>query len=490
MLTVDGNVAWVGDDGTASGYADDVDLVVPLHGRLVTPGFVDAHTHLAATGFALQSVDLSQTTTLDQALDLLSRSSSSSSGPLLFGHGWDETRWPEGRAPTAAQLDRAVGARVAYVARVDAHSAVVSTALLDRCPEIVELDGWRGDGVVERDAHHAVRRSVDGLRTTADRKHALETALLRAASRGITCVHELNAPHIAPFDDFRTIREIATDCAVPEVIPYWGELLGTEPGDGAVFGFAGDLCADGAIGSRTAAMVEPYADADTSGHLYLDSDQIRDHVVACTRRHKQAGFHVIGDRATQVVVDGFTKAAQVVGVPALVAARHRLEHIEMADDSAISTLAQLGIVASVQPAFDAAWGAPGSLYDRRLGSARAEPMNRFGSMARAGITLAFGSDSPVTPLDPWGGVRAAVLHHAPSERLSVAAAFEAHTRGGHAARRDDGGGVLVPGRPATYAVWETGSKLSGLPQLDADVPLPRCVRTVVGGTVVFESEDD
>jgi predicted amidohydrolase YtcJ len=502
MLIVDGTVAWIGDDAGAAAYADSADEVVRLAGHLVTAGFVDAHTHVAGTGFALQSLDLSGTTTLSDALDALSRSSRDTTGPVLFGHGWDETRWAEGRAPTTAQLDRAVGRKVAYVARVDAHSAVVSTALIERCPEVVDLDGWRGDGVVERDAHHAVRRAVDDLRSRADRKEALHIALRHAASRGITCVHELNAPHIAPYDDFATIREIAAETAVPEVVPYWGELLtdDSDPDVRALAGFAGDLCVDGAIGSRTAAMTERYADADTCGHLYLDSDQVSRHVVACTRRTTQAGFHVIGDRATQVVIEGLRRAAEIVGTDALVSARHRLEHIEMADAAAIETMARLGVVASVQPAFDAAWGARDELYERRLGAARAETMNPFGSMVRAGVTLAFGSDTPVTPLDPWAGVRAAAFHHEPSERISVAAAFDAHTRGGHRARRDDEGGVLAPGQPASFAVWDVGEQpdvpLNGhrgsawLPTLRPDHPLPRCLATVVAGTTVYTEEDD
>ncbi len=338
----------------------------------MTPGFVDAHVHLAATGFALQSVDLSGTESLKEALDLLSRAGATLTGPVLFAHGWDETTWAEGRAPTAVELDRAVGGVLAYIARVDAHSAVVSSALARRSPDVAGLDGWRGDGLVERDAHHAMRLVVDELRSPRDRRSALEAALRQAARQGITCVHEVNAPHIAPFSDFAAIRALAGDMALPEVVPYWGALDGTGAADGdAVIGFAGDLCVDGAIGSRTAAMVDPYADADTSGYLYLDARQVADHVVSCTRRGKQAGFHVIGDRATRVVVDGFVEAAGVVGDTALVSARHRLEHMEMPDAEAVSTMARLGIVASVQPAFDAAWGGSGQLYERRLGASRA-----------------------------------------------------------------------------------------------------------------------
>ena len=108
-----------------------------------------------------------------------------------------------------------------------------------------------------------------------------------------------------------------------------------------------------------------------SGHLYLDREQVRAHVVACTRAGKQAGFHVIGDRAMREVASRTASAAADVGVDAMVAARHRLEHVEMPDADVIETMADLGVVASVQPAFDAAWGAPGELYDQRLGWERA-----------------------------------------------------------------------------------------------------------------------
>ena len=503
MVTVGDEIAWVGNDADAASYAAraDLDIVIDLAGALVTPGFVDAHVHLGPTGFALESIDLGTTTSLDEALDRLHAYALDFSGTVLFAHGWDETRWPEGRPFTQAELDRAVGGAVAYAARVDSHSAVVSAALLDRDPSISTREGWRGEGRVERDAHHAARTVTHALWTAADRERALRAALAHAAARGITSVHELNAPHIAPYDDFAMLRAIAADSVVPDVVPYWGSLLGAGAEDGdQLAGFAGDLCVDGAVGSRTACMHEAYADAESAGHLYLHRDQIADHVVFCTERNLQAGFHVIGDRAMTETAAGLRLAASRVGAEALVRARHRIEHVEMPADDDIACLAELGVVASVQPAFDAAWGAAGQLYGQRLGAARAQPMNPLGRMHRAGVALAFGSDSPVTPLDPWGGVRAAVHHHDPDERLTVSAAFGAHTRGGHRARRDDEAGALRPGAAASYAVWSVGSALTArapearagaavLPDLALDLPLPTCLRTVVRGRTSYDSGD-
>ncbi len=496
MLTVGDAVAWVGDDAGAERHRGDAE-VVELEGRLVAPGFVDAHVHVSKTGFALQSLDLGGATSLPDALDRLAGYADVSDSSVLFAHGWDETGWPEERPFTGSELDRAVGSRIAYVSRVDAHSAVVSAGLVRREPRVATLEGWRGDGVVERDAHHAARAVLDSLWTTADREQATLVALRHAAMMGVTTVHDVNAPHIAPFSDAGLIARLQRKHPLPEVVAYWGAFVGGDHPDAeGLAGYAGDLCVDGAIGSRTAALTTPYVDADTAGHLYLDDTQVRDHVVWCTERGVQAGFHVIGDRGVAATLAGLREAADKVGPDAFVAARHRLEHVEMISPAAISELAALGVVASVQPAFDAAWGWPGGLYERRLGAHRAAPMNPFASMARAGVVLAFGSDSPVTPIDPWAGVRAAVHHHNPDERMPVSAAFEAHTRGGHRACRNDAAGTLVPGSAASYAVWDLDPSAATsvgrqgvLPSLDPEEPLPACMRTVVSGTTVFDVEE-
>ena len=191
----------------------------------------------------------------------------------------------------------------------------------------------------------------------------------------------------------------------------------------------------------------------------------------CTERDLQAGFHVIGDRAMAETVAGFETAADKLGEDAVIRARHRLEHVEMPTPEGIAALARLGVVASVQPAFDAAWGDAGELYERRLGVDRAHPMNPFGSMHRAGVVLAFGSDSPITPIDPWAGVRAAAYHHAEDERMTVARGVQRphprrpprprRRRGrgarARALRRRTPSGISATTRPARVQTLTSGS---------------------------------
>ena len=164
--------------------------------------------------------------------------------------------------------------------------------------------------------------------------------------------------------------------------------------------------------------------------------------------------------------------------------RHRVEHAELVAD--VREFVRYGLVASVQPAFDATWGGEQGMYAERLGNERARQLNPFAAFAAAGVPMALGSDAPVTPLDPWGSLRAAVHHRTPGYGLTYRHAFAAHTVGGWRAVHVDDAGVLVPGSPATYAVWSTTASdlSSGLPDLDA--PDPVCLRTVVRGSVVFE----
>ncbi len=490
-MAVDGDtVTWIGSEDGAGAYAEHADEVIDLRGSLVTPAFVDAHVHATSTGLALEGLDLSSTASLGAALAAVERAGRLARGGIVLGHGWDETRWPERRPPTRHELDRASYGGVVYLSRIDVHSAVVSSALLAAAPEAWSAPGFRDDGWLTTEAHHLVRRVARESLSPAQRTAAHRGALRRASQLGIGCVHELAGPDISGAEDLSAILALADAEPGPEVVGYWGELGGAERArELGARGAAGDLFADGAIGSRSAALRTVYADAATSGHSYLTAAQVRDHVVAATVASVQAGFHAIGDAALDAVAAGFDEAAAVLGDDAVRAARHRVEHVEMIDAAGIAIFARLGIVASVQPAFDRLWGGSEGMYAQRLGTHRAAGLNPFATMRTAGVVLAFGSDAPVTPLDPWGTVRAAMHHHVARERLDAEVAFAAHTAGGwHAADRD-GEGTLRPGAAATYAVWDVEGPLVGLlPRLDLDAPLPRCRRTTVRGVTTFVEE--
>lgn len=515
MVVERGSVAWVGSEGAADSFADGVDEVIDLAGALVTPAFTDAHVHTTSTGLARTGLDLAGAPTLAAALDLVrEHAAAHPGGGVLLGHGWDASRWPEGRAPSRAELDRATGGRPLYLTRVDVHSAVVTSALLDQVGDIAGRAGYQPDGPLTADAHHAVRAAAFANVTDAQRADAQRAALRHAVTLGIGTLHECAGPDISSEGDLTDLLRLAGEEAGPRVFGYWAEAA-SSAGDlakvrelGAV-GAAGDLFVDGALGSHTACLHAPYADAASTGTQYLDQGAIATHVALCTEAGLQAGFHAIGDAAVAAVVAGVRAAADKVGLARVRAARHRVEHAEMLTPETIAAFAELGLTASVQPAFDAAWGGDEGMYVQRLGAERARTLNPYAALLRAGVPLALGSDSPVTPFDPWGTVRAAAFHRTPEHRISARAAFTAHTRGGWRAARRDDAGTLVPGAPADLAVWTAGdlvvqvpdervagwstdprSGTPGLPDLTPGLPLPVCVRTMVGGRTVYERPNE
>lgn len=411
MVVERGHIAWVGSEGAADAFAQGVDEVVDLDGALVTPAFTDAHVHTTSAGLALTGLDLTGAASLTDALRLVRAYAEGRPGDrVLLGHGWDAARWPERRAPRREELDEAAAGRPLYLSRIDVHSAVVTTALLDLVPAV----SVRGDEPLTRDDHHAVRRAALAAVTPTQRAEAQRAALDRAASLGIGSVHECGGPDISSAEDFADLLNLARERSGPRVFGYWADRDLEQAKELGAIGAAGDLFVDGALGSHTACLHAPYADAGHTGTGYLDAADVAAHVAACTEAGLQAGFHAIGDAALTAVVEGVRAAADKVGLARVRAARHRVEHAEMMTPVTIAAFADLGLTASVQPAFDAAWGGEDGMYADRLGAERARSLNPFAALLKAGVPLAFGSDAPVTPFDPWGTVRAAAFHRTPS----------------------------------------------------------------------------
>ncbi|MFN2561236.1 MAG: amidohydrolase [Jatrophihabitans sp.] len=478
-----GTLTWIGDE-TGAGERTGA-RVIDLGGAFVAPAFVDAHVHATSTGLALTGLDLRASGSVAEVLDAVERASRAARGRPVLGSGWDETRWPERRPPTAAELDRASYGGAVYLARVDVHSAVVSSSLMAAVPSVRGIEGFSPDGWQRGPAHDPVRVAAFAALTSGQRRDAQRAALRRAAELGIACVHEMAGPVISSEDDLAELMALAADEPLPEVVGYWAELFGIDTARelGAV-GAAGDLFCDGSLGSHTAALLEPYADRpDTSGLLRFETTDVAEHIARCTKAGLQAGFHAIGDAAVDQVLDAVDLVTERLGRPG--GAGHRIEHAEYVRNPA--RLAASGLIASVQPGFDALWGGTDGMYADRLGAGRALELNRFAELAAAGVPLAFGSDAPVTELGPWASVRAAAHPSASGAGVTPRSAFAAHTDGGWRAVGRGGEGVLTAGSSATFAVWQTADLREGLPDIAPGAELPACLATVVRGKVIHDA---
>ena len=441
ILVDDGTVAWLGADDTADGLVDRADEVVDLDGAIVTPGFVDTHVDLLATGLALL-----------------------------------EATMPAGAVPTDPLDD---GTRLTAYRRALAHAAA--------------------HGVVA--VHEMARPDTQG--TSSARAGRAEHRRAAQAEPEWTEVHDTQA-------GLRTLLETTEDpvSGLPAVIGYWGgrsdddvtELLAEVPGLTGVWAVV-----DGSLTEHSAWLRTPYADAPQTGsHGVLTADQVVERVVAATRLGVQVCLWAAGDAALDAVLAGVRAATGVLGVPAVAGARHRVEHVALADPQALADTAALGLAASVQPAFEATWG---ELAAVRVGD-RAADLYPLAGLARAGIPTGFGSAAPATPLDPWTGVRAAFAHHQPGQRVSARAAFRSATRGGWrlTGSDGDGSGELRVGAPAHLAVWRADDLVvqaadgrfstwsadarAGtpvLPSLAPDAAPPVCLRTVRSGITLHDT---
>ena len=476
-VLVDGErIAWVGTDPAD---APPCDRTVDLGAAWITPAFVDAHVHGTATGLAQTGLDLTGTTGGEELLDRLRRFAAAA-GDIVMGNGWDDFGWPAPGRPTAAAISQAAGGRMVHLSRVDAHSCLVSEAVLDRMA-LEGLDGVERDaqghptGWLREAASHAAMAVVREQLSAAQWRAARDAACDAALRLGIASLHEMGVPGLFGLDDALAWAQGTWPL---DVVTWWAELdldaaqrHGLRPG--------GDLFLDGSIGSYTAATSQPYGADAGRGDLFHSDDAVAAWFTDCTAAGVGGGVHAIGDRAIEQAIVALEHAAAAHGVAAVRRCRHRMEHVELPSYSQVERMAGLGIVASVQPAFDAAWGGDEGLYAERFGVQASRESNPLTWFAATGVRMAFGSDSTVTPLDPIGGLRAATAHRG---GLSVDGdlALEAHTAGGRYLAGQDDVGRCRAGQIADLAVW-SGDPLA----LDAGVN-PTCLATIVRGDSTWD----
>jgi predicted amidohydrolase YtcJ len=471
-------IDWVGAEPAE---APPATRTVDLGDAWILPAFVDAHVHGTATGLAVAGLDLAGAASAAEALGRLrSFAASAPPGDILLGHGWDDFAWPEGRPMTAQEVADAAPGRTVLLTRVDVHSCVVDPATLRALP-LAALDGverdaeGRATGWLREAASEAARTLVLGRLTADELAEARLAACRQAAAVGIASLHEMGHPGLSGWDDAAAWQ--AGDWPV-EVLVWWAELdaglgcraAGMRPG--------GDLFLDGSIGSRSAAVSAPYIDVGGTGELFHDDEAVAAFFTAATAAGAGAGVHAIGDRAIAQALGALSAAARVHGPEAVRRCRHRIEHVELPSRTDVERMAALGVVASVQPAFDAVWGGGAGLYAQRFGPSVAARSNPIAWFHGGQVPLAFGSDSTVTPLDPWGAVAAAEGHRG-GLGINRRAAIAAHILGGHyVAAQDDRVGVLRPGRRADLAVWDVD------PLAADSVRHLRCLATVSRGRTV------
>ncbi len=396
-----------------------------LGGATVLPAFADCHVHVTDTGHFLGERNLYALRSYDAFFARVAGLGIEDG--VVFAGQYDESTWSDGRLADAAPLESVHAGARAMLVRVDGHSCIVNRATLawldlpadmqgmERGPDgapngRLSLDAnWRAQAAFlaalpEAANRRADRRAVDlALRNGALHLHAQLVGLAR--DRYAFEIEQLRA---LPAKWYPKVCEPDPQLAFELGLPYIG----------------GDVFLDGSIGSRTAAVCEPFIGGGLGTLTYSD-DRVYAYFATAEAMGISAGVHAIGDRAIEQCVATWERV--LGGKPSSRGCRHFIEHFEIARPEHIEACARMGIYLSMQPQFDELWGGVGRMYDDRLGAERMRSMNALGRAQRAGAVLCGGDDSPVCELNPLAGMQACVDHHEPSERLRAEEALTMYT---------------------------------------------------------------
>jgi len=513
----DGKIIAVGSDKELLALKSEHTALVDLGGAFAMPGFNDAHTHIASAGQQRLTVDLDNVPSLAAML---------APGQWIVGGGWDHTKWASKTLPNRAELDAVTGDHPAMLGRTDGHIAVVNTAALKAAGITDETADPRG-GKIDRDAEgHAtgivredpamdiVQKKIPPPSYDVRRK-ALELSIQDALSHGVTSIQDFS-----DWDDWLVLEGMEREGKLPLRVSEWiafqaplgvldSRRASHNPNDlllhlGFLKGFM-----DGSLGSRTAALNDPYSDdPGNEGIPRFEQEKLNKMAAARAADGFQLGFHAIGDRANDMALNAFAAAEQVArpaNVPppprdpdaVIVTApakqftakdfRFRIEHAQVVSPGAFDRFAALGVIASMQPSHlltDMAWAGA------RLGPERVKRAYAWKSFLDHGVTLAFGTDYPVESISPFRGLYSAITRQneagtqvfEPQERLTIEQAIYAYTQASAFAEfREYAKGVLEPGYVCDFVVLDT-DLLKATPR---EVLHTKVLRTVVGGTTVY-----
>jgi predicted amidohydrolase YtcJ len=493
----DGKVAAAGSRAEMESLADHRTLIEDLGDAVVTPGLTDAHVHLTTWALSLARVDLNAAPTVEAALEAIGAAAGGGEG-WMRGIGWDVHRW--GRLPTRRELDRVVPHRPCYFQSHDIHGAWLNSEALRRCGIGRDTPDPEG-GQIVRDAEgeptgvlleKAMTLAEPHLpaETLAERRDALAEGQRRAHAMGLTGVHSVE---VTGLEDWTALQEEgALRMRVLQAIPLFRLDAAIEVGLRS--GFGGEwlriggvkMFMDGALGSRTAWMREPFTGSEDRGINTLPADEFRHHVRRAAAAGISSTVHAIGDAAVELALDVLGSEAPSRAMP------HRIEHLQLCPPELWERAGRSGVVASMQPVH-LMTDIPSA--ERHWGHERSRGAYAFAPVLRAGGVLAFGSDVPVETADPRLGLFAAVKRvgwdGAPEgewwreNAVTAEDALRAYTEGpAHAAGEAHRRGRLLPGYDADLVAWDR-DPLDCAPD---ELREMRCLLTMVGGEVVHRAD--
>lgn len=513
VAVMNGRIVAVGANDELAGLRGQARRVLDLGGATLIPGLIDAHTHFVMGSEALGRVRLAGVTTMAEMQRLVAEKVAvAAPGAWVTGRGWDDTKRMDIVAlPAAADLDAVAPDNPVYLARADGHvgwanSVALRLAGIDATTpdpyggRIVRDERGEPTGILQETAKKLVERLLPAP-DHASRAAALRRGLAEAARYGITGIHDnASADDIALYQEFRERGELTL--RVSTLVRGWEvdqPFLDPMIAIGARTGFGDDwlrlgalkLSLDGTLGSRTAAMLAPYADDPGNTGVFRISQEELDPIVERAHRHHiQVALHAIGDAACRMALDSIERATAAYHWPDH---RHRIEHEQVVAPEDMPRFAALGVIASLQPCHavtDLLW------VESRVGRERMPGAYAWQSFVQLGTHICLGTDWPVETLDPRVGLYEAVTRKSldgtppggrqPEESLTIEQALRGYTLGAafaeHGERKK---GSIEAGKHADFAILAQDPTAID----PADLLKLEVLGTIVEGRSVFAADD-
>ena len=476
--------------------------VIDVTGATILPGLTDAHGHLYGLGLSLDTVSLVGLESYDAAIARVKeRAQRAQPGEWILGRGWDQNRWPGKQFPTAAPLDVAIPDHPVWLRRVDGHAGVANTAAMRAAGVTAATPDPAGGRIIRDASGNPTGTFIDAAQSLIDskvpppspelRKARVLAAAQTIAANGLTEIHDAGADGATITAVKQLVDEKKFPIRLYQMVSDDTPLLDTWFRSGPLIAYgnrltvrAVKLYADGALGSRGAALLAPYSDDPGNTGLLVSTEA---HLADVAKRARAAGFqvntHAIGDRGVRNVFDAYESAG------ATPADRFRMEHFQVVAPSDFPRLAKSGIIASMQPTH-----ATSDMYwaEDRVGPERIKGAYAWRTVLDSGARLALGSDFPVEAVNPFFGIYAAVTRQDqkgwppggwyPSQKLTLAEAIRGFTLDAAFAAFEEGSrGTIEAGKLADLTIVD-GDLFAAPP---SDLFKTKVRMTMVGGVVVY-----
>ncbi|MEL7024381.1 MAG: amidohydrolase family protein [Pseudomonadota bacterium] len=504
MIIDDGRVIAIGDANLAANYS--IEQTLDVQGKTVLPGLIDAHGHVSSLGKLRKTLDVAGVTSLDTTLSRIAafESTLDDEDQWLLGRGWNQVLWEENRFPTREDIDAVVADRPVFLNRIDGHAAWANSKALELAGINSDTPNPMGGVIVRDDTGAATGVLVDSAMGIVNavvpeppesvQRDYLKTAMEELASLGITGVHDAGVTTL----EVALYKSLADAGEMPiRVSAMLGGVPVLQDFDAPITGYANDLFevtsvklyADGALGSRGAAMIQPYTDdPDNLGLLFADTETMAGYISAAHQKGFAANIHAIGDAANQTVLDAF-EAVREAGETGF---NDRIEHAQVVTLQDIPRFKSLDVVASFQPTHATS---DMNMAEDRVGSQRILGAYAWQRMLGNGVKMAAGSDFPVEKPEMFDGLFAAVTRQGkngkppsgwfPDQALSREQTLAAFTIwASRSVGQGDRIGQLTPGMWADFIV--TDRDYFEIPA--EEIWQIKTLETWVGGKQVYAAE--